>query len=99
MRDDGRRRVVVSYDLSDDRLRQRVARTLEDFGDRMQYSVFQCLLDVGQFADLRARLASLLGDLGPGDSIWFYRLCQECERAAEKVGGLPPAPREEVIVV
>ena len=35
---------VVSYDISSDRLRNKVARTLEGYGTRIQYSVFECKL-------------------------------------------------------
>ena len=37
--------VVISYDISDDRTRRRVANLLMDYGKRVQYSVFECLLD------------------------------------------------------
>ena len=36
---------VVAYDIRDDRRRTRVAKILEDFGDRAQYSVFEMELD------------------------------------------------------
>lgn len=35
-----RRRILVCYDVADDRRRTRLAKTLESFGDRVQYSVF-----------------------------------------------------------
>lgn len=34
------RRIIVAYDIPDDRRRLRVARVLQGFGDRVQYSVF-----------------------------------------------------------
>ncbi|MEW6376162.1 MAG: CRISPR-associated endonuclease Cas2, partial [Thermodesulfobacteriota bacterium] len=36
---------VVSYDIPDDQRRIKIAKILEDFGDRVQYSVFECLLE------------------------------------------------------
>lgn len=33
-------RFIVSYDIADDARRTRVAKTLESYGDRIQYSVF-----------------------------------------------------------
>lgn len=32
---------VVTYDIPDDRRQTKVANTLEDFGDRVQYRVFE----------------------------------------------------------
>jgi CRISPR-associated protein Cas2 len=40
---------VVSYDIPEDRKRDRVSKTLLDFGARVQYSVFECILDGKQF--------------------------------------------------
>jgi CRISPR-associated protein Cas2 len=35
---------VVSYDIPEDRKRDRASKTLLDFGARVQYSVFECIL-------------------------------------------------------
>ncbi len=37
---DRMRRTLIAYDVPDDRRRLRVARLLEQYGDRIQYSVF-----------------------------------------------------------
>lgn len=37
---DGVRRFVIAYDVADDLRRTRIAKVLESFGDRVQYSVF-----------------------------------------------------------
>jgi CRISPR-associated protein Cas2 len=34
------RRTLVAYDIPDDKRRSRVAKVLQSFGDRVQYSVF-----------------------------------------------------------
>ena len=47
---------LVCYDVSDDRERERVARVVEAFGLRLQYSVFECRLS-------RSRLAALCQEL------------------------------------
>ena len=40
-----RMRYLVSYDISDPKRLRKVARSLEGFGVRLQYSVFECPLD------------------------------------------------------
>lgn len=40
-----KRRFIVSYDVSSPRRLRRVAKVLQSFGRRIQYSVFECLLD------------------------------------------------------
>ncbi|MGH7501849.1 MAG: CRISPR-associated endonuclease Cas2 [Longimicrobiales bacterium] len=69
-----RRHYIVSYDISDDRRRDQVFRTLLGQGDHAQYSVFFCELNDRELVNLRARLRAcihatedqvLIVDLGP----------------------------------
>lgn len=64
--------VVISYDISDDRRRTKVKNTLQDYGRRVQFSVFECRLTGRQLQTLRRRLASLVRE--PTDSVRFYFL-------------------------
>ena len=64
---------LVSYDISNDRRRQKTARVLQDFGQRVQYSVFECCLLPAELARLKERLRPLVHP--PSDSIRFYALC------------------------
>ena len=67
--------MVISYDISDDRKRSKVANILKDYGKRVQYSVFECRLD-------EKTLNKLLGKLKPfakgNDSIRVYQICEAC---------------------
>ncbi|MCL0065608.1 CRISPR-associated endonuclease Cas2 [Dehalococcoidia bacterium] len=67
--------MVISYDISDDRKRNKVANILEDYGKRVQYSVFECRLD-------EKTLAELIDKLKPfperNDSIRVYQICEAC---------------------
>lgn len=67
---------VISYDVREDKRRNEVAKTLEGFGTRVQYSVFECLLTEDQFDVLRKRLRALIDPAT--DSIRSYRLCNAC---------------------
>lgn len=69
---------LVSYDVVSDARRDRVANALLDFGRRVQYSVFECHLDDGEFGRLRARLTALIDSAT--DSVRYYRVCAQCER-------------------
>lgn len=40
-----RRRYIITYDISDQKRLRSVARILEGYGVRLQFSVFECLLD------------------------------------------------------
>jgi CRISPR-associated protein Cas2 len=53
-------RYLVSYDICEPKRLRMVARTLEAFGVRLQYSVFECPLDDTRLARLKAELQPLL---------------------------------------
>lgn len=53
-------RYLVSYDISNPKRLRRVARVLEGFGVRLQYSVFECPLDDLRLAMLKAALQPIL---------------------------------------
>lgn len=67
-----RKYYVVSYDVPDDRRRLRIAKALLGFGERVQRSVFECLLDDDQMHALRRRLDKII-DVKE-DSVRFYNL-------------------------
>ncbi len=81
--------VVVSYDVSTKtsegrrRLRQ-VARACENVGQRVQNSVFECLVDWEQWTRLRLELVSLYEERE--DSLRFYFLGNRWRRRVEHRG-------------
>ncbi|MGC9529160.1 MAG: CRISPR-associated endonuclease Cas2 [Candidatus Bipolaricaulaceae bacterium] len=89
--------IVVSYDIKDDRRRARVHKTLKDYGQWMQYSVFECRIDRSAYLRLRARLDDAI-DLQAGDSVCFYFLCEEDADRIERLGGGEPLSETAVFV-
>lgn len=75
---------IVSYDIEDDKRRNRVAKALKDFGQRVQYSVFECETDLRNYFRLKDRLEKLIDS--ETDSVIFYHLCQSCESRMERLG-------------
>ena len=55
-----RRRYLVSYDIANAKRLRRVAKTLESYGTRLQYSVFECPLDDLRLTQARAALAEII---------------------------------------
>lgn len=90
--------ILVSYDISDDRRRTKLAHALKDFGKRVQYSVFECQLTDPQVDRLRARVTKLIEE--EEDSVRFYLLCGHCRERVESLGvGLEPQDDPDVYVV
>ena len=88
--------IVISFDIKDDKRRSRIFKTLKNFGQWMQYSVFECELSKVDVVRLKDRLDHLI-DASEDDSVRFYFLCENCKRQIERVGG--EKPREEGAVI
>lgn len=81
--------MLVTYDVAtgdaDGRRRlRRVARLCQDYGQRVQYSVFECQVDATQWTILRTRLISEIDETV--DSLRFYRLGANWRGRVEHVG-------------
>ena len=81
--------VLVTYDVSlkdkgGPRRLRRVAKTCQDYGQRVQYSVFECIVDPAQWTVLKQRLLNEI-DIKQ-DSLRFYFLGKNWRRRVEHVG-------------
>ncbi len=66
---------LISYDVRDAQRLRKVARTLEGYGNRIQYSVFRCRLDRTALEKLRWELNRILD---PVDHLLVIPLCEGC---------------------
>ncbi len=94
--------VLVTYDVNTEttegrgRLR-RVAKACEDRGQRVQKSVFECLVDPALWEMLRARLIEIIDP--ETDSLRFYFLGSNWRRRVEHVGAKATPDPEGPLVV
>lgn len=89
--------VVVAYDIADDRRRDKVAKILAGYGERVQFSVFECRLDRMQILRLRHALEEVID--AQQDAVCFYFLCQADVQRIERIGRGPPQFEEKAVVV
>ncbi len=68
--------IVVCYDIIDDRRRGRVAKILADYGVRVQYSVFECVIPKELEEDMKVRVLNEIDE--EEDKVHFYFLCKSC---------------------
>lgn len=88
---------IVSYDIPNDRKRARVAKTMLDFGTRVQYSVFECILNDDKLLEkMTERLRGLISD---EDSVRIYALCGKCEKVVKVFGGGTVTKDENVFIL
>ena len=94
--------VLVAYDVSTEspggksRLR-RVAKQCTNYGQRVQNSLFECLLEPAQFTMLRGKLEKIINP--EVDSLRYYFLGANWERRVEHVGAKPTYNPEGILIV
>jgi CRISPR-associated protein Cas2 len=84
--------VLVTYDVSlvqprGARRLRRIAKACQDYGQRVQFSVFEIEVDPGQWATPKARLERLIDPAH--DSLRYYYLGANWRRRVEHVGAKP----------
>lgn len=75
--------LIVSYDIPSNRRRYKVMKTMEGFGTRVQYSVFECNLKPRQVDDLRKKIMKLVTS---EDSIRLYFISADDVKRIERLG-------------
>lgn len=78
-------RYVISYDIESDRTRRKLAKLLEGYGVRIQYSVFECNLTDKRFQTLYKKIFQLTSGKSDG-SVRFYSICKNCEDKIVTIG-------------
>lgn len=94
--------VLVSYDVSTispggQRRLRRVAKICKNFGQRVQFSVFECIVDPAQWAVLRQKLIDEIRL--EEDSLRFYYLGSNWKHRVEHVGAKKSIDQEGPLIV
>lgn len=94
--------ILVTYDVNTEtaagrkRLRK-VAKVCVDYGQRVQNSVFECLLDAAQYAAFKAKLIALIDP--ETDSLRFYQLGNQYKNKVEHVGRAPQWDQDNILLI
>jgi CRISPR-associated protein Cas2 len=93
--------VLITYDVSTEtesgkRRLRKVSRKCQDYGQRVQNSVFECLIDPAQLKELQHSLLKII-DLEV-DSLRYYYLGDNWKRRVEHVGAKPSIDLEGTII-
>jgi len=94
--------VLVSYDVATieregARRLRRIAKICQNHGQRVQYSVFECIVDPAQWTVMRQQLIDVM-DLGQ-DSLRFYFLGSNWKRRVEHIGAKDSIDQEGPLIV
>jgi CRISPR-associated protein Cas2 len=94
--------VLVSYDVAisspggKKRLR-RVAKTCLNFGQRVQFSIFECVVEPAQWVVLKNQLESIIDT--EHDSLRYYYLGSNWKRKVEHIGAKPSLNIDSPLIV
>lgn len=94
--------VLITYDVNTEtaagrkRLRQ-IAKQCQDYGQRVQNSVFECVADAAQCKQLQHKLLALMDE--ETDSLRFYYLGNKYQTKIEHFGVKPGYEAEGVLMV
>lgn len=94
--------VVVTYDVNTETAKGRkrlrhVAKACENYGQRVQNSVFECLVDPAQFTVLKQQLIDEINV--EKDSLRFYFLGKNWKRRVEHIGIKPSYDLEGPLII
>lgn len=93
--------VLITYDVNTEtsagrRRLRKVAKKCVDHGQRVQNSVFECLLDAAQFAVLKSELTALIDP--ELDSLRFYQLGNSYQSKVEHIGVHPHFEQGDMLI-
>lgn len=94
--------VVVSYDVCTEdragiRRLRRIAKVCKDFGQRVQFSVFECVVDPAQWTLMKQQLLEIMDD--EKDSLRFYFMGANWKNRVEHVGAKEAVDVEGLLIV
>ena len=82
---------IIAYDITCPKRLAKVARHCEDYGIRIQYSLFECLLPAHQFQHFWQEILQLIDPTT--DSLIAYTLCANCAKKILTAGTCPNPTR------
>lgn len=94
--------VLITYDVATQstegrRRLRRVAKVCENWGQRVQASVFECKLDPAQYIKIKAMLSGIIDPAT--DSLRFYNLGKHWHGRVEKIGIDRSSDPDEPLIV
>jgi CRISPR-associated protein Cas2 len=94
--------VLVTYDVSTEtqsgkRRLAKVAKVCVNYGQRVQNSVFECIVDAAEAREMKAKLEKLIDK--DKDSLRFYNLGNNYKTKVEHIGAKPSFDLEGVLVL
>ena len=94
--------LLITYDVNTEtesgrRRLRKVAKVCTNYGQRVQHSVFECVLDAAKARELKAKLEKLIDK--EKDSLRFYNLGNNYKAKVDHIGAKPSFDMEGVLTL
>ena len=89
--------VLVVYDIPDNKRRNKLATFLEGYGRRVQWSVFECYLSLGEMQALHKAVAKRV--LPDEDNVRFYWVPVDAVARTLTIGSNLPEPPPDALII
>jgi len=94
--------LLITYDVNTEtdsgkRRLRKVAKVCMNYGQRVQHSVFECVLDAARARELKAKLEKLIDK--EKDSLRFYNLGNNYKAKVDHIGAKPGFDLEGVLTL
>ncbi|MGH8070596.1 MAG: CRISPR-associated endonuclease Cas2 [Candidatus Entotheonellia bacterium] len=90
-------RVIIAYDVADDRRRYHICKALERYGVRIQYSLFELSITRKDLHKLIDHLSGLIDNRT--DRLLLLELCGGCHAAARCFGNMTSYEPEQTLII
>lgn len=90
--------IIVAYDISDPKRLRRVAKIMQDYGQRVQKSIFEVSLTYAVFKKMKFQIDNTINPAE--DGVKYFPLCEKCAGTIEIIGqGILIDPDEEYYIL
>lgn len=96
-------KILITYDISGtetsagSRRLRRIAKVCQDYGERVQYSVFECTVDAATYELLEAELLEEMDE--KEDNLRIYRLVEPTEKHIKEFGKFKATNFEDPLII
>lgn len=94
--------ILVSYDVAvttpgGARRLRRVAKECQNYGQRVQYSIFECVVNPAQWTIFKNKLESIIDN--KTDSLRYYYLGANYKKKVEHFGAKPSIDMDDPVII
>ena len=86
---------VICYDISNTKKRNKIFKTLKNYGKHMQLSVFECDISEKQLKKLMRQVEKIMGE----EEDWSILIYSLCDRCREKVIALGKVDETDEVII